>query len=183
MSEPNSIFSLPILSRSEFPYRAYSHFSLSIHERLFCMFSDLNHSNQYISALSLSTLGSICSVEMSRDLAGEVEKLMRSSNAYTKKKAVLCAARIVRKVPDLVEVYMPVARNLLNEKNHSTPHCLVLHCLASLSHSHSTCNVAFRVPRRRCSPRLRHPHRRALPDERGRARLLQEGACLSSAAA
>ena len=99
---------------------------MSIHERLLCACSDLNHSNQYIASLSLSTLGSICSVEMSRDLAGEVEKLMRSSNAYIKKKAVLCAARIVRKVPDLVEVYMPVARNLLNEKNHSAPRCPTL---------------------------------------------------------
>ena len=93
---------------------------------MLCACSDLNHSNQYIASLSLSTLGSICSVEMSRDLAGEVEKLMRSSNAYIKKKAVLCAARIVRKVPDLVEVYMPVARNLLNEKNHSAPRCPTL---------------------------------------------------------
>lgn len=125
-------------------------------------FSDLNNtSNQYIAALSLSTLGSICSVEMSRDLAGEVEKLMRSSNAYIKKKAVLCAARIVRKVPDLVEVYMPVARNLLNEKNHSALRLLfILRCSPS---------VFFRtiiVYVRRRSPRVGHSHRRTLPDER-----------------
>jgi len=31
-------------------------------------------------------LGTICSPEMSRDLGGEVEKLMRSSNPYLKKK-------------------------------------------------------------------------------------------------
>ena len=49
-------------------------------------FSDLNHSNQYIAGLALCALGSICSPEMSRDLGGEVEKLMKSSNPFLKKK-------------------------------------------------------------------------------------------------
>ncbi len=53
-----------------------------------CFFSDLNHSNQYISGLALCALGAICSPEMSRDLGGEVEKLMKSSNPYLKKKVI-----------------------------------------------------------------------------------------------
>lgn len=52
-------------------------------------FSDLNHQTQYIQSLALCTLGTICSVEMSRDLAGEIEKMIKSSNAYIKKKVVL----------------------------------------------------------------------------------------------
>ena len=42
--------------------------------------------------------------------------------------AALCAARIVNKVPDLMEVYVPTTRQLLNEKNHGvllTGVCLV----------------------------------------------------------
>jgi AP-1 complex subunit gamma-1 len=55
---------------------------------------------------------------MSRDLAVDVEKLIKASNPYLKKKALACAIRIIRKVPELMEIYVPAVRNLLNEKNH-----------------------------------------------------------------
>ena len=105
----------------------------------------MNHSNQYIAGLALCALGSICSPEMSRDLGGEVEKLMKSSNAFLKKKvnnfflkrrvyfllqAVLCAIRIIRKVPEQFDVFQNSVRSLLSEKNHGLKthqkHCLIL---------------------------------------------------------
>ncbi|VAI62577.1 unnamed protein product [Triticum turgidum subsp. durum] len=79
---------------------------------------DLNHSNQFIVGLALCALGNICSAEMARDLAPEVERLMRSRDANTKKKAALCSVRIVRKVPDLAENFMGLAVSLLKEKHH-----------------------------------------------------------------
>jgi len=80
--------------------------------------NDLNSNVQFVVGLALCTLGAICSPEMSRDLAGEIERLMKSTNTYIKKKATLCAARIVRRVPELMEMFLPASRTLLNEKNH-----------------------------------------------------------------
>lgn len=84
----------------------------------FCLCSDLNSPTQFVVGLALCTLGAIASPEMARDLAGEIEKLMKSPNAYIRKKAVLCAFRIIRRVPELMEIFLPATRSLLNEKNH-----------------------------------------------------------------
>ena len=66
----------------------------------------MNHSNMYIVGLALCTFANIASEEMSRDLCNEIEKLMGSSNSYIRKKAVLCAMRIIRKVPDLSLIHI-----------------------------------------------------------------------------
>uniref|UniRef100_A0ACD5Y0Z7 Uncharacterized protein n=1 Tax=Avena sativa TaxID=4498 RepID=A0ACD5Y0Z7_AVESA len=79
---------------------------------------DLNHSNQFIVGLALCALGNICSAEMARDLAPEVERLLKTRDPNTKKKAALCSIRIVRKVPDLAENFMGSAASLLKEKHH-----------------------------------------------------------------
>lgn len=42
--------------------------------------------SQYVQSLALCTLANVCSTEMARDLAPDVEKLMKTSNSYIKKK-------------------------------------------------------------------------------------------------
>ncbi|KAK6931085.1 Clathrin/coatomer adaptor, adaptin-like, N-terminal [Dillenia turbinata] len=79
---------------------------------------DLNHSNQYIVGLALCALGNICSAEMARDLAPEVERLLQFRDPNIRKKAALCSIRIIKKVPDLAENFINAAASLLKEKHH-----------------------------------------------------------------
>ncbi|KAL7599155.1 hypothetical protein Lser_V15G24605 [Lactuca serriola] len=79
---------------------------------------DLNHTNQYIVGLSLCALGNICSTEMARDLAPEVERLLQFRDPNIRKKAALCSIRIVKKVPDLAENFVNPVVCLLKEKHH-----------------------------------------------------------------
>uniref|UniRef100_A0A671QUF4 AP-1 complex subunit gamma n=1 Tax=Sinocyclocheilus anshuiensis TaxID=1608454 RepID=A0A671QUF4_9TELE len=88
--------------------------------------NDLSHSSQYVQSLALCTLACMGSAEMCRDLAPEIERLLRASNCYIKKKATLCAVHIIRKVPELAELFTPSARSLLSEKNHGVLHGAVV---------------------------------------------------------
>ncbi|XP_041436118.1 AP-1 complex subunit gamma-1 isoform X2 [Xenopus laevis] len=87
---------------------------------------DLEHSSPVIKGLALCTLACLGSTEMCRDLAGEVEQLLQNSTGHVKKKAVLCAVHIIRKVPELVEMFVPVSEELLGEKRHGVLYGAVL---------------------------------------------------------
>ncbi|XP_046841939.1 LOW QUALITY PROTEIN: AP-1 complex subunit gamma-1-like, partial [Xenia sp. Carnegie-2017] len=97
--------------------------------------NDLNHNSQFIIGLALSTLGSICSQEMSRFgsfpkslIKNCVYVCVMPSSYFISLQAALCAVRIIRKVPDLMEIFVPITRSLLNEKNHGillTATCLI----------------------------------------------------------
>ncbi|GFR48866.1 hypothetical protein Agub_g10715 [Astrephomene gubernaculifera] len=79
---------------------------------------DLNNTkNMYIVGLALVALGNICSAEMARDLAPDVEKLMDCPAPYIRKKATLCAIRIVKKVPELLEQFVDKAAELMNDRH------------------------------------------------------------------
>lgn len=80
--------------------------------------SDLQHPNQYVICLALTTLANIASSAMARDLFHRVEKLMGSSNPFIKRKAALCALRIVRKVPEFEEIFVAPAKTLIRDTNH-----------------------------------------------------------------
>ncbi|GAA97954.1 hypothetical protein E5Q_04634 [Mixia osmundae IAM 14324] len=85
--------------------------------------NDMNHANMYIVGLALCTFANISSEEMARDLSNEVEKLMGGNNTYIRKKASLCAMRIVRKVPDLLDHFIDRASALLSDRNHGVLLC------------------------------------------------------------
>jgi AP-1 complex subunit gamma-1 len=85
--------------------------------------SDLRHSNQNIVGLALCTLGNISSPEMARDLFSEIEKLLSASNSYIRRKAALCAMRIIRKVPELQPNFLDCAKTLLSDRNHGVLIC------------------------------------------------------------
>ncbi|TKY90889.1 hypothetical protein EX895_000887 [Sporisorium graminicola] len=87
--------------------------------------NDMEHSNMYVCGLALCTFANIASEEMSRDLCNEIEKLMGSSNTYIRRKAAICAMRIVRKVPDLIDHFVDRTKQLLSDKNHGVLLCAV----------------------------------------------------------
>lgn len=84
---------------------------------------DLAHSNQYIVGLALCTLGNIAGQEMSRDLCNDVEKLLGSTNSYIRKKAALCAMRIIEKVPEMQENFLDRTKLLLADRHHGVLLC------------------------------------------------------------
>lgn len=90
--------------------------------------ADLNHPNQYVISLALCTLGNIASETMARDLFQRVEKLITASNPYLKKKAALCALRVIRRVPEYEDIFLEHAKLLLTDQSHG-----VLLCGASLA--------------------------------------------------
>ena len=80
--------------------------------------NDLSHKNHYVVGLGLCMLGSICSAEMARDVAGEVEQLMGHTNSYVRKKAALTATRVLKKVPELTEAFVDATERLLADRHH-----------------------------------------------------------------
>ncbi|KAL4318328.1 hypothetical protein GQ457_18G021770 [Hibiscus cannabinus] len=107
---------LKLIASSGFPEKRIGYLALML--LLMKDKRDLNHSNQYIIGLALCALGNICSAEMARDLAPEVERLLQFRDPNIRKKAALCSIRIIKKVPDLAENFINPAASLLREKHH-----------------------------------------------------------------
>ncbi|XP_054433814.1 AP-1 complex subunit gamma-like 2 isoform X1 [Pteronotus mesoamericanus] len=80
--------------------------------------NDLSQGVQAVQGLALCTLSTMGSAEMCRDLATEVEKLLLEPSPYVRKKAVLTAVHMIRKVPELSDIFLPVCAKLLHERHH-----------------------------------------------------------------
>uniref|UniRef100_G3SRX0 AP-1 complex subunit gamma n=1 Tax=Loxodonta africana TaxID=9785 RepID=G3SRX0_LOXAF len=80
--------------------------------------NDLSQGSQPVQGLALCTLSTVGSAEMCRDLATEVEKLLLQPSPYVRKKAVLTAVHMIRKVPELSNIFLPPCAQLLQERHH-----------------------------------------------------------------
>lgn len=60
---------------------------------------------------------------MARDLFDEVDQLLGTANPYLRRKAALCAMRIIRKVPELQDHYIDKVKPLLQDRNHGVLLC------------------------------------------------------------
>ncbi|XP_012880868.1 PREDICTED: AP-1 complex subunit gamma-like 2 isoform X1 [Dipodomys ordii] len=80
--------------------------------------NDLSQGIQPVQGLALCTLCTMGSVEMCRDLATEVEKLFLQPSPYVRKKAILTAVHMIRKVPELSNIFLPPCAKLLHERHH-----------------------------------------------------------------
>lgn len=67
----------------------------------------MNHQNMYIISLALTAFANLATTDMCRDLCPELDRLIRTNpNSYIKKKAILCARRAIRAVPDLLDALL-----------------------------------------------------------------------------
>ncbi len=80
--------------------------------------NDMNSENKFVAGLALCTIGNLATSDMSRDLAPEVDKHLKSGTPYLRKKANLAMARCLTKCPDMVEDFVDRVVTLLKDKNH-----------------------------------------------------------------
>lgn len=83
------------------------------------MKSDFTSKNMYVAGLALCALGNISSAGIARDLSKEVSQFFTHREPYLRKKAALCAVRIVRKLPELVEDFTSGVVGLLRDTNNA----------------------------------------------------------------
>lgn len=80
--------------------------------------NDLTSENKFVAGLALCCIGNLATADMSRDLAPEVDKHLKSPLAYLRKKACLAMARCLSKCPDMVEDFAERVASLLKDKSH-----------------------------------------------------------------
>ncbi|XP_015745648.1 AP-1 complex subunit gamma-like 2 [Python bivittatus] len=88
--------------------------------------NDLLHASPWVQGLALSALGSLGSAAMLQDLAQEVQQLAKTGQPSVRRKAVVCAVHITRKVPALSEMFTPLGEQLLKEQIHGALHGTVM---------------------------------------------------------
>mmetsp|Transcript_20750 Transcript_20750/g.29830 ORF Transcript_20750/g.29830 Transcript_20750/m.29830 type:complete len:839 (+) Transcript_20750:87-2603(+) len=118
---------LKLISAQSFPEKRIGYLGLTLllteHAEVLTLVTnslkvDLTNSNQYIVALSLIAIGNLSTQDMARDLASDVEKLLRANNSYLRKKAALATIRLLKREPDLIEHMSERIVGLLKDRSH-----------------------------------------------------------------
>ncbi|XP_065404724.1 AP-1 complex subunit gamma-like 2 isoform X2 [Macaca fascicularis] len=121
--------------------------------------NDLSQGIQPVQGLALCTLSTMGSAEMCRDLAPEVEKLLLQPSPYVRKKAILTAVHMIRKVPELSSVFLPPCVHLLHERHHGKAVGLPILCFSSVDRRIENW-MGTPAHRRRVADTHRHTHNR-----------------------
>jgi AP-1 complex subunit gamma-1 len=79
---------------------------------------DLDSYNTNVQALALNAIGEVCTADMCRELVGEVVKLMQGTSSYIKKKAACAATKVLKKCPELAELFHQYLSLYFEDKNH-----------------------------------------------------------------
>ena len=91
----------------------------------------MDDKNQFVQALALSTIANIASADICRDLSPEVEKLFVNAPSYIRKKAALCAMRMVKKCPsELADNYVEKLDVVYTNEQHQRNHGVMITCIA-----------------------------------------------------
>lgn len=81
---------------------------------------DLNSEDNIGICLALNAIGDICTPDMCRELSYEVVHLIKTTDdPNIKKKAGCAASYIIKKCPDLIELFAEIISYLLEDKTHS----------------------------------------------------------------
>lgn len=80
--------------------------------------NDLNSENRFVAGLALCAIGNLATSDMSRDLAPEVDKHLKSTTPYLRKKACLAMSRCLMKCPEMIEDFVDRVALLLKDKSH-----------------------------------------------------------------
>jgi len=78
---------------------------------------DFGSKSQYESGMAISTLSSIVTPEISRDIVTDLLSLLSSSRAYLRKKTVLCLYRIFLKDPPALRTCYPKLKDRLGDED------------------------------------------------------------------
>ena len=79
---------------------------------------DLDSSNLSVVSLALNAIGEACTIDMCRELALDVGRMMTNSFVFIKKKAALACIKIVKKCPELIDTFVNHLHSYFDYKNH-----------------------------------------------------------------